>query len=202
MRLIIEIIGRLIMSKFDFAKLRDQVRKTNEELKKTFKGTDSHFETIFKREQNGWAEITKKAQQSKEWIEAQKKKNQELTKDPKWLEATTLASQKKAQDPKWLEANLEGCKKRKQKGQELKQQGKEKEYRELFGVKDQHTKKTKKQMSISAKERWAKRMKQVSIQGKIYQNIYQAADDLGIHKDTVVYRIKTKPKDHFYIEEK
>ena len=57
-------------------------------------------------------------------------------------------------------------------------------------------------MSASASERWAKSMKKVSALGNIYESIYAASEALGIHKDTVVYRIKTKPKDYFYVVEK
>jgi hypothetical protein len=139
---------------------------------------------------------------TKEFKEKLTKKNREQAKDPKWLAATTKASQRKAKDPKWLEATQKGTESRKAKGAELKAAGKEKEFRELFGVKDQHSKKTKKQMSTSASERWAKSMKKVGALGKIYDSIYAASEALGIHKDTVVYRIKTKPKEYFYVVEK
>jgi hypothetical protein len=139
---------------------------------------------------------------TKEFKEKVTKKNREQAKDPKWLEATTKASQKKAKDPKWLAATQKGTEARKAKGADLKAAGKETEFRELFGVKDQHSEKTKKQMSASASERWAKAMKKVSALGKIYDSIYAASEALGIHKDTVVYRIKTKPKEYFYVVEK
>jgi hypothetical protein len=139
---------------------------------------------------------------TKEFKESVTKKNKALAKDPKWLAATTKASQKKAKDPQWLAATQKGTDSRKAKGAELKAAGKEKEYRELFGVKDQHSKKTKKQMSASASERWAKSMKKVGALGKIYDSIYAASEALGVHKDTIVYRIKTKPKDYFYVVEK
>jgi hypothetical protein len=146
------------------------------------------------------AEARRLLAEDPEWLEATTKRNQELAKDPQWLEATTKASRKKAKDPKWLEANQQGCESRKAKGAKLKAEGREKEFRELFGVKDQHSKKTKKQMSASASERWAKSMKKVSAMGKIYDNIYAASEDLGIHKDTVVYRIKTRPAEYFYLD--
>jgi hypothetical protein len=139
---------------------------------------------------------------TKEFKETVTKKNREMAQDPKWLAATTKASQKKAKDPQWLAATQKGTDARKAKGAELKAAGKEKEYRELFGVKDQHSKKTKKQMSASASERWAKSMKKVGALGKTYDNIYAASEALGVHKDTIVYRIKTKPKDYFYVAEK
>ena len=122
---------------------------------------------------------------TKESIEIQTKKNKELAKDPEWLAATQ-----------------KGTDARKAKGAELKAAGKEKEFRDLFGVKDQHSKKTKKQMSASASERWAKSMKKVGALGKTYDSIYAASEALGVHKDTIVYRIKTKPKDYFYVVEK
>ena len=139
---------------------------------------------------------------TKEFKETVTKKNRELAQDPKWLAATTKKNRELAQDPKWLEATQKGTDARKAKGEKLKAEGKEKEFRELFGVKDQHSKKTKKQMSASASERWAKSMKKVSALGNIYESIYAASEALGIHKDTVVYRIKTKPKDYFYVVEK
>ena len=122
---------------------------------------------------------------TKESIEVQTKKNRELAKDPTWLAAVQ-----------------KGTESRKAKGAQLKAEGKEKEFRELFGVKDQHSEKTKKQMSASASERWAKSMKKVSALGKVYDSIYTAGEALGVHKDTIGYRIKTKPKDYFYVVEK
>lgn len=68
----------------------------------------------------------------------------------------------------------------------------EEERRAYFGVVEQHTEKTKEQMSESASARWAKQMKRVMADGIEYANIYEAAEALGIHKDTVVYRIKAK----------
>ena len=139
---------------------------------------------------------------TKESIENQTKRNRELAKDPEWLAATRKAAQKKAKDPEWLAAVQKGTESRKAKGAQLKAEGKEKEFRELFGVKDQHSEKTKKQMSASASERWAKSMKKVSALGKVYDSIYTAGEALGVHKDTIGYRIKTKPKDYFYVVEK
>jgi hypothetical protein len=188
------------MSKFDFAKFREQVQNTNQELKKIFKGTDRRLEGIVKRELNGWHEANLKKARSPEWLEKVSKKNKETAKNLDWLEKTTSRNKELAKDPKWLENNQKGIEKRKQKGQLLKQQGKLEEFNKLFGVKEQHSKKTKKQMSASASERWAKTMKKVSIQGTVYDSIYKAAEALGVHKDTVVYRIKTKPDLYFYIE--
>lgn len=85
---------------------------------------------------------------------------------------------------------------RKEKAKQMSEQ----ERRAYFGTKDQHTKETKKQMSASASERWAKQMQQVMALGVKYQSIYAAGLALGIHKDTVSYRIKTKPKDYYYID--
>jgi len=139
---------------------------------------------------------------TKESIEIQTKKNRELAKDPKWLASTAKKNKELAKDPEWLAATQKGTDARKAKGAELKAAGKEKEFRDLFGVKDQHSKKTKKQMSASASERWAKSMKKVGALGKTYDSIYAASEALGVHKDTIVYRIKTKPKDYFYVVEK
>jgi hypothetical protein len=139
---------------------------------------------------------------TKESIEIQTKKNREQAKDPKWLATNKKKNQELAKDPNWLAATQKGTEDRKAKGAQLKAEGKEKEFRKLFGVKDQHSKNTKKQMSASASERWAKSMKKVSALGKVYDNIYAASEALGIHKDTVVYRIKTKPNEYFYITKK
>ena len=139
---------------------------------------------------------------TKESIEIQTKKNRDLAQDPKWLATNKKKNQELAKDPEWLAATQKGTDARKAKGAELKAAGKEKEFRDLFGVKDQHSKKTKKQMSASASERWAKSMKKVGALGKTYDSIYAASEALGVHKDTIVYRIKTKPKDYFYVVEK
>lgn len=137
---------------------------------------------------------------TREFIEVTTKKNRETTKNPKWIEANAESKKKLATDPKWLEANQKGSNKRKLKGQQLKAEGKIEEHRKLFGVKDQHSKQTKKQMSTSAKNRWSKEMKQVMADNVVYSNIYEAAKALGIHKDTVVYRIKNKPNQYYYIK--
>lgn len=126
--------------------------------------------------------------------------NREKAKDPKWVNATTQASRKKAKDPKWLNATKKGTEKRKEKGQKLLEQNKITEFRQLFGIKDFHLETTKTKMSQSATERWTKSRSKVSALGVIYDSIYSAGLALGIHKDTVVYRIKTKPKEYFYIE--
>lgn len=188
------------MSKFDFDKLREQIKQSGEDLKQTFKGTDSQLQVVVTREANGWLQNTKKAHESHQWKQNQIEKNRKLAKDPKWLESTAAASRKKAKDPKWIESNQKAMDKKKQKGQELLAQGKIEEYRKLFGVKEKHSNKTKKIMSQKALERWEKSRKQVSALGKIYTSIYEAAEKLGVHKDTITYRIKTKPKDYFYIE--
>lgn len=135
------------------------------------------------------------------WIKNVTQKNMELSKDPVWLETNKKKNQKLAKTKEWLDASLAGTEKRKQRGQKLKEQGKEKEYRELFGVKDKHSKETKKKMSESASNRWAKTMKKVWVQGKIYSNIYEAGEKLGIHKDTVLYRIKTRPNEYYFIKD-
>jgi len=149
-----------------------------------------------------WEKRNKEKTESATWRKHVIESNQRLANDPTWLAATTKASQKKAKDPTWLAATQKGTDARKAKGAQLKAAGKEKEFRELFGVKDQHSKKTKKQMSASASERWAKSMKKVGALGKTYDSIYAASEALGVHKDTIVYRIKTKPKDYFYVVEK
>jgi hypothetical protein len=139
---------------------------------------------------------------TKEFKESVTKKNRELAQDPKWLATNKKKNQELAKDPKWLAASKQGSGTRKAKGAELKAKGKEKEFRELFGVRDQHTEETKELMRASAALRWAQTMKKVSALGKIYESIYAAGQALGVHKDTIGYRIKTKPKDYFYVVEK
>lgn len=70
----------------------------------------------------------------------------------------------------------------------------EEERKAYFGTIEQHTEKTKEQMSESASARWAKQMKRVMAEGVEYSNIYEASSMLGLHKDTIVYRIKSPNK--------
>ena len=79
----------------------------------------------------------------------------------------------------------------------------EEERRAYFGTVEQHTEKTKEQMSESASARWAKQMKRVMANDIEYANIYEASSALGVHKDTVVYRIKNKGANwqHWYFIE-
>jgi hypothetical protein len=188
------------MSKFDFARLREQIRNTNDTLKETFKGTDKQLQGIVARENSNWVENTRQVLESPDWKNKNTKKNRELAKDPNWLESTQKKNRELAKDPNWIEANNKGIEKRKQKAKELLDQGRIDEYRKLFGIKDQHTEDTKKKMSESASIRWSKQMRKVSALGKIYNSIYEAGEALGIHKDTVSYRIKTKPKDYFFVD--
>ena len=189
------------MSKFDFKQLRAQIQESGKILRDTFKGIDSHLIAgANKKNDPQWQEANRKKVESASWREATTQSNRQRAKDPNWLAATTEASRRKAQDPNWQQAIRMGNLKRMQKGQELKEQGKIEEFRKLFGIKDQHTEETKTKMSSSAKKRWAKTMRKVSALGKVYDNISAAAQDLGIHKDTVTYRIKTKPQDYFFLD--
>ena len=77
---------------------------------------------------------------------------------------------------------------RKEKAKEMT----EEERRAYFGYHENHTEETKEQMSESAKKRWANTMKKVSADGVVYENHYAASEALGIHKDTIIYRIKAK----------
>ena len=139
---------------------------------------------------------------TKESIEIQTKKNRELAKDSKWLAKNKKKNQELAKDASWLAATKQGSEKRKSKSLELLSQGRIEEHRKLFGYKEQHSEATKEKMRESSALRWAKTMKKVSALGKIYDSIYTAGEALGVHKDTVVYRIKTKPKEYFYVVEK
>lgn len=157
-----------------------------------------HSDPIFREL---WEKRNKEKVESESWRKHVAESNQRLAKDPVWLAINKKKNQELAKTKEWLDSTQEGSNKRKTKGQELKSQGKEKEYRELFGVKDSHSKQTKKKMSSSASARWAKTMKKVMAAGKIYSNIYEAGEKLNIHKDTVMYRIKTKPAEYYFIEE-
>jgi hypothetical protein len=157
-----------------------------------------HSDPIFREL---WEKRNREKVESASWRKHVAESNQRLAKDPRWLEINKKKNQELAKDPKWREASLKGTESRKAKGKMLKEAGKEKEFRELFGVKDNHSKKTKKQMSASASARWAKSMKKVMAEGNVYSSIYEAGEKLGIHKDTVVYRIKTKPTDYYFIED-
>jgi hypothetical protein len=66
------------------------------------------------------------------------------------------------------------------------------EHKAYFGTVENHTEETKLKMSESHKVLWAKRMKRVIAAGVEYKSIYEAAGALGVHKDTIVYRIKAK----------
>jgi len=69
------------------------------------------------------------------------------------------------------------------------------ERKEYFGTVENHTEKTKKQMSDSASKRWAniKRPKVIA-DGIEYENFIVCAEKLQVHKDTVSYRCKSKSK--------
>lgn len=79
----------------------------------------------------------------------------------------------------------------------------EEERKAYFGVIEKHTEETKKQMSKSASARWAKQMKRVMADGVEYASIYEASKALGVHKDTILYRIKAKAANwaHWYFIE-
>lgn len=69
------------------------------------------------------------------------------------------------------------------------------EHKAYFGTVENHTEKTKKQMSDSASKRWAnlKRPKVIA-DGIEYENFIVCAEKLQVHKDTVSYRCKSKSK--------
>lgn len=133
------------------------------------------------------------------WSAANSQKNKDMAKDSAWANANAEKNKKLSQDPKWISANKEGKLKRKMLGQQLLANGNEIEFRRLFGIKDQHTESTKKQMSSSAKARWAKSQKPLIAEGVRYESIYTASDALGVHKDTISYRIKSRPNEYYYI---
>lgn len=180
-----KIIGSAPMSKFDFNKLRQQVKQTAQTLRKEFKATDVQLEA--------------NANRGEEWKQNNAKKNQKMAMDPQWLERNTKRNQKKSKDINWLQANKLGSEKRRIKGQNLLQQGNLEEYKKLFGAQPR-SENTKKKMSKSASDRWAKTMRKVYAGNIIYKNLYEAAEALGIHPDTVRYRIKSKPNEYYYID--
>lgn len=132
------------------------------------------------------------------WITANANKNKQLAKDPKWLAKNSEKNKRITNTSKWIEANKQGQAKKKLKSEFLKATDPE-AYRKFCGVKDKHDSDTIEKMKAKAKARWANK-KKVSCQGVIYDSIYAAGEALGIHKDTVSYRIKHKPKEYFYID--
>lgn len=62
--------------------------------------------------------------------------------------------------------------------------------RKYYGIKDEHSEQTKQKMSESASLRWRRSMRKVHTDDGVFDNIMTCAEHYGIHKDTVVYRIK------------
>jgi len=88
-------------------------------------------------------------------------------------------------------------------GQTRRARGAEKsgaERRAYFGGVQQHTEKTLRQMSKSAQARWARTQRSVWCEGVQYLNIYAAAETLQCHPTTILYRIRTRPKEYHWVE--
>lgn len=106
MLLITKIIGRPTMSKFDFARLREQVKNTGQELRETFKTTDQRMSANYQA-----AETRKKNPQL--W-EKQKKATQEKHKDPEYRKQFLKGNAKKYDNPKFWENYYKGIERREQ----------------------------------------------------------------------------------------
>ena len=84
------------------------------------------------------------------------------------------------------------AKTRKERGEILKATDPE-AHKKYFGTIEQHSEKTKKQMGESATKRWANHNRpKVIADGVEYTNFLVCAEKLGIHKDSVTYRCKSK----------
>jgi len=101
---------------------------------------------------------------------------------------------------KGIEGKESWGKTRKERGKLMTQD----ERKAYFGTVN-HSDKTKKQMTESAKNRWAKSMKRVYADGVEYDNHYQASEALDVHKDTILWRCKNKAEkwqNWYYIDDK
>lgn len=92
------------MSKFDFDKLREQIKKTGEDLKQTFRSTDSRMQA------NAQATITRK--NNPELWRKQKLASQKKSKEPEYRKSYEKGNSAKYDDPKYWEAYYKGIKKR------------------------------------------------------------------------------------------
>jgi hypothetical protein len=103
------------MSKFDFAKLREQVQKTNEELKEKFKGTDNQIYGNLNRPE-GWRENVSEANRKKHADPVIKQRlaeaNRKSALDPIARKNRLESNQKKRNDPVWQQNHKAGCEKR------------------------------------------------------------------------------------------
>lgn len=81
----------------------------------------------------------------------------------------------------------------------------EQERLRYFGYKERHDPETIEQMRESARKRWAKTMRKVHTEDGVFDNYNQCAEHYQVHKDTVVYRIKSNSeryKEWYYIEDR
>lgn len=92
------------MSKFDFAQLREQIRKTNEQLKETFRTTDNRMLG------NQQATITRK--NDPELWQKQKLASQEAQKRPDYRKNYLEGNNKKYDNPEYWKKYYEAIEKR------------------------------------------------------------------------------------------
>lgn len=93
---------------------------------------------------------------------------------------------------KGMQGNTPWAKTRKERGEILKATDPD-AHKKYFGTIEQHSQKTIDQMKDSATRRWANHKRpKVIADGVEYKNFLVCAETLGIHKDTVSYRCKSK----------
>lgn len=119
--------GRPTMSKFDFAKLREQVKQTNESLREEFKGTDNQIEGNNNRGEEWRSNVRASLdarnsnpefkEKQKQWFkdseEARINAVKDKWKDESYRKKMADSNRKNAQDPVWLEKVRDNANKRK-----------------------------------------------------------------------------------------
>lgn len=124
------------MSKFDFAKLREQIKQTNESLKEIYKGTDNHIKAAQERflnpeSRSKLSQSISKKQNEKDYLdhmskqrlasmdkpiddtgitlrEKLKEANRKSAKNPEHYANRVKANRRQKNDPKWKEAHAKG----------------------------------------------------------------------------------------------
>lgn len=182
------------MSKFDFARLREQVKQTNETLKEVYKGTDKQIEARL-----NWIndeEIQKKRIASLRSEETSKKLSEGHRKryeNPEERKKTGLATKKSfINDPTRKQKAIEASKKiwsnpalKKQASKSHKKQWKDKSKR--------------KQLSNSMKE--IRKYPIMTPDGE-FESTEKAAEHFGVSRATINYRIGKYPEQYYYCGKK
>jgi len=152
-----------------------------------------------------WEQANTEKAQSEEWLTKVRENAKRLAQDPEWRARVAKMNKDRATPgSEWYEATLEGSARRKAYGEWLRENDPE-GFKQYFGYIEQHSKKTKKQMSKSATKRWAEHKRPMVIADGIeYDNFLICAEKLGLHKDTVSYRCKsnTKTWENWYFKNK